>query len=494
MDQNYSMLDHETNVTKITIISLVSLFLALSMVTTYFPSEFLNLIGLIVTSYFIFHNTLRKNDVFAFVMVMYFCSLFPYLVSKGGAFNLVGFVVVLLYLIACKDLPGEIPVKDKWFKLLIAVFVLSSILGWFTNYTGRDLDIVYSVITFFGVVFLFLVASRIIVTEERIRIFIQINMVLIIYSTIVSLNKYLKIVTFDLPFLPLYGSDQTGYFEGGGIIGSSPLYGEYSMILAILFTVFLVIGYNLYRIRKSYLILFIILSVINVFMSISRSVLMLSFFGVAMIIFLQFKINAVRIQKPLLQIIMIALIGFATIAFIQYTNLDIVFDRMEQMQKINQREGGVTIDRIIDGSAFNRGAIFSEGYDKYNSKDTWWVGYGWGLTENNRDAFFVNSKTTLFGSAHSQFFAVLFVFGWLGFIAYFGLIIRLIWKSYRTIGNSLFNLNNRITAYFFMIAFVLFILNEIKVDSIYIPGYFAATMLLLGIAYANINSLNFKIG
>jgi len=492
MDHNYSMLDQEKNVTKIFIISLVSLFLALSMVTTYFPSEFINLIGLIITSYFIFHNTLRKNDVFAFVMVMYFCSLFPYLGSKGGGFNLVGFVVGLLYLAAYKKLPGEIPVKDKWFKLLIAAFVLSSVLGWFTNYTGTGLDIVYSVITFFGVVFLFLVASRIIVTVERIRIFIQINMVLIIYSTIASLNKYLKIVTFDLPLLPMQQS-KADIFEGGGIIGSSPLYGEHSMILAILFTVFLVIGYNLYRIRKSYLILFIILSAINVFMSASRSVLMLSCFGVAMIIFLQFKINPVRIQKSLLQIIMIALIGFATIAFIQYTDLDIVFDRMEQMQKINQREGGVTIDRIIDGSAFNRGAIFSEEYDKYNSKDTWWVGYGWGLPENNRDAFFVNSKTTLFGSAHSQFFAILFVFGWLGFIAYFGLIIRLIWKSYRTIGNSLFNLNNRITAYFFMIAFVLFILNEIKADSIYIPGYFAATMLLLGIAYANINSLNFKI-
>lgn len=380
--------------------------------------------------------------------------------------------------------PGQFPTYKSLFPVLINQTTC--------NYTGKNIDIIYSVLTFFGVVFLFLVASRIIVTKERIRIFLQINMVLIVYSTIASLNKYLKLITFDSPMLPIYGSDKTGYFEGGGIIGCSPLYGEHSMILAILFATFLIIGYNLYKIKKSYLIFFLMLSIINIFMSISRSVFMLAIFGIILILLFQVKLSPAKVHKIVFQLIMILVIGGGTLSIIKYSGLDYVFERVEEINENNQSSGGISLSKIINGSAFNRDVAFDEGYRKYYSKESWWIGYGWGLPQNNRDAFF-KDPTIQRISAHSQIFAILFIFGWIGFIAYFGLILRLIWKSYQLIGNSRLNLNNRITAIFFMIAFMLFILNEIKVDSIYYQHYFAATMLLLGMAYANVNTTNFKI-
>jgi hypothetical protein len=288
----------KSSATKITLISLVSMFLALSMINTYIPNVSLNIIGLLVTSYFIFHNTLRKNDLFAFIMVMYFCSLFPYLTAKGGAFNHVGFVTGLLYLMARKKLPGEYTFNDKYFKLFAFIFFISSVVGWLSKYTGDKTDLLFSVFSFLGVMILFLVASRIIVTGERIKIFIQINMVLIVYSTIASLNKYIDIVPFNTPLLPIYAMEDAeylNYFEGGGIIGSSPLYGEHSMILAMLFATYAIIASKQFEIRKSILIFFTILSVVNVFMSISRSVFLLTCFGILMIIILQFKFEKVRI-------------------------------------------------------------------------------------------------------------------------------------------------------------------------------------------------------
>ncbi len=465
------------------------------MINTYIPNVSLNIIGLLVTSYFIFHNTLRKNDLFAFIMVMYFCSLFPYLTAKGGAFNHVGFVTGLLYLMARKKLPGEYTFNDKYFKLFAFIFFISSVVGWLSKYTGDKTDLLFSVFSFLGVMILFLVASRIIVTGERIKIFIQINMVLIVYSTIASLNKYIDIVPFNTPLLPIYAMEDAeylNYFEGGGIIGSSPLYGEHSMILAMLFATYAIIASKQFEIRKSILIFFTILSVVNVFMSISRSVFLLTCFGILMIIILQFKFEKVRIPVQFFKIIGIILIGFVTMTFIKYSNLDYVFDRVDNIYESQYSERGISLVSIIDGSTFNRTTAFTEAYAKYDSKESWWLGYGWGLSKNNREAFFVDPNI-LRSSAHSQIFAILFMFGWLGFIAYFGLIIRLIWQSYQSLGNSLSNINNRIFAYFFMIAFILFLLNEIKADSVYIPGYFAATMILLGLAYSNLNALKYKL-
>lgn len=480
-----------TPTTKIFAISFVSLLLGLSMLNTYFTSEVINLIGLTITSYFIYYNTLRKNDVFAFIMVLYFCSLFPYLGSKGGGFNLVALLTILFYVLTNNRFPGEISLKDKWFKFTTIIFIISSILGWFTNYVGEAIDIIYSISTFLGVISLLLVASRIIVTQQRIRVFLEVNMVLIVYSTIASLNKYINLITFNSPLLPIYGIDDN-YIEGGGTIGSSPLYGEYSMIVGILFSVILILTPRIQRINKNYLIFFLFLSIINVFMSISRSVFLLLIMGIAMVFLFQLKINNVRPQKMIAQILFITLLGIGTFIIAKSSGIDYVFSRVEEYNEESQTEGGITIDRIIDGSAFARKTAFSEATKKYNSKENWWIGYGWGLTKNNRYAFYVDTSI-LRGSAHSQIFAILFLFGWTGFIAYYGLVMGLILKSYNTLSNNTYNISNRIFAYFTAIVFLLFVFNEIKADSVSNPSYFAFTMILTGFAYSNINSAKFKI-
>jgi hypothetical protein len=488
------MINHITgqkSAKRITYISMGALILGHMMINKFFPNILLNAAGLFLTSFFIYFNTLRKNDVFSFIMVIYFCSLFPYLQAYGGGFNLVVFVNILFYFAAKQRMPYDYRFNDKWLNRFAFLLILSSILGWFTNFAGAGLDIFYSILSFGGVIFLLLVSSRIIITPERVKIFLQLNFVLIIYSTIASINKYVKIITFYTPMMPIYGSDTGGgYIEGGGIIGSSPLYGEHSMILIILFTVFLILGNKKYG-SDFMLSLGVFLSFINVFMSISRSVFMLSLAGVVMIVLLQFRVTTVNLVKQIRNATIIVILGIVTLWVAEYAGLKYVFNRLEEIDEKNKAAGGISIDRIIDGSAFNRETAFEEGYRRYASKESWIIGYGWGVGDNNRIAFYVD-PTILRGSAHSQIFAILFILGWIGFIAYFGLYLLIIKKSFTLTGNNAkTSLNNRLFAYFSVIMSILFLFNEIKADSISLPYYFGSTIILVGLAYANLNTVRY---
>lgn len=462
---------------RLTLISLVALFIGHLFIRTYAVW-----FGLFIVPFFIYNFTLRKNDLFSFLMVIYFCGSFPYMTSEGGAFNMVSFVCIGFYYISKNRFPYENRMRDNWFKLFLGLIVIASVLGWIFNYTGTGLEFVYSFLSFFGIIFLLLVSSRLEITADRIKVFLQLNLVLIIYSTIASINTYLKIINFYTPMMPKYGSSSR-YFEGGGIIGSSPLYGEHSLILLMLFLVFLIFNKHTVKIGRSTLFVAAIISFINVFMSISRSVFLLSAAGLALLFLFQAKLVKIRISKIFQQIIILSLISFFVLYIIQTTGINRVFERMEEIQTRNVKTGGFTVKGILDGSAINRSYSFEIGYNRYASKDSWIIGYGWGLEKNNRDAFYVDPKIKQ-GSAHSQIFAILFIFGWIGFIGYWGLILRIIFKAYKTVGYKNVDFIKRIMAFFFFISFCLFVFNEIKVDSISVPTYFSVTIIWMGMAYS----------
>lgn len=473
----------------IAIISFISLLLGHLMINTYVTNEALNFIGLLVVSYFIYYNTLQKNNYFAFIIVIYFCSSFPYLGSKGGAFNLVSLCCLIFYYLSRRKFPGEIKIKDWLTKLLIILLLISSFLGWIFNYTGDRMELIYSISTFLGIISILILSGRLVITPERVKVFLQINFILIIYSILASINKYVNIVTFSTPMMPIYGSENSEYFEGGGIIGSSPLYGEHSMILFILFLVFLILGQK--HFVKSHLLLTgAIISLINIFMSISRSVFLLSIVGIIIIYILQFRLIKINFPKVISQIVLIIIFVFGSLWIVEKAGLNYVFERVDEIEKVNKAEGGITLDRILDGSAFNRSTAFHEAFKRYDSKESWLIGYGWGIGRNNRDAYYVDPNISR-GSAHSQIFAVLFILGWVGFIAYFGLIFRIIFKSYKTLRKINIAYVNRLMAFFFFIAISLFFINEIKADSISIPSYFAVTIIWMGLAIS-INNQNIK--
>jgi hypothetical protein len=369
--------------------------------------------------------------------------------------------------------------------LFVSVFILSSVLGWIFNFQASIKTSIYSFFSFLGIIFLLISASRLVITTERIKVFLQLNFILIIFSTIASLNVYFSFLPFKTPIMPIYGGINYGYFESGGIIGSSPFYGEHSMILSILFSIFLILG-SKDIISRKLLVLGVIISFINIFMSISRSVFLLSLLGLILILLIQVKYSKIRITNQILKVVTFVILGYGLYIFVVNSRLGYVFQRIQEIEEKNATEGGISMDRIIDGSAFNRKVAFDLNYDRYRSRDSWIIGNGYGTVSLNREAYFVDPSIKR-SSAHSQIFAILFVFGWIGFIAYWGLILRIIITSIRIIQHRTIGYFHKILAGFFTIAFFLFILNEVKADSLCWPTYFSVTIIWLGLAYANSN-------
>lgn len=483
-----SQIKKTKSVKQITFISVVALILGHSMLNTYIPNEIANLLGLIMVSFYIYDKTLRKNDLFSFVMVIYFCSTFPYLMARGGGFNMVSFVCVGLYLSLYKKFPTERKNANSKFNLLVSIFIVSSIAGWIVNFKGDEIDIIYSIVTFTGIIVMLLLASKLEITPERIKLFIQINIVLIIWSTIATVNKYLHVITFNTPLMPIYGGEkERAYIEGGGLIGTSPLYGEHSLILLILFTVFIIFNKQRIGIKRSTILLAAIIAYINVFMSISRSVFMLSILGLVLIVIIQVKFSKNQIGKILKQGIAILVFASVLFYFVKATGLDYVFERMEEIEETNVEAGGISIERILDGSAFNRKRAFDIAKERYASKDNWLIGYGWGLDKNNRYAYFIDPRIER-ASPHSQIFAILFLFGWIGFFAYWGIIALINYEALKIINNKRNEYMKRVLASFFFISFILFALNEIKAESIFMPSYFTVTMIWMGLAFSTFSS------
>lgn len=480
-----------SKVLKITLISLGSMLLAHMMISYNLG---LVILGGVVTSVFIFYHTLRKNEVFSFVMVIYFCSLFPFNVGRGGAFNMVTLICVLLYFLLKHKMPYEYRSQSKSFNWLVFLFLLSSILGWYANFVGTNQDFLISIISFSGIVLLILVSSHIVLNEERILLFLKLNFVLIIYSTIASANKFLKIITIRTPMMPVWGDSEIimGNVESGGIIGISPMYGQHSMLVAMLFATFFIFGfyYKNKRFNKRPVLAGLFIAVINVFLSISKAVFFSTIAGIGFIYIFQYKLINIKPSKQLVQLFIVLFFGFGTLLFIKHTNLDYVFKRIEIIEERTINSGGFKLAGLLDGSALNRKEAFAAAFEKYKSKDNWWIGYGWNTAKNNRSAFYVDTSIKR-SSAHSQFFAVLFMFGWLGFIAFFGLHLLGIYKSFKLTGIRSTGYTNRLYALFSMIILTLLMLHGITADNISWPTYFGSTIILIGMSFSNIASVKY---
>lgn len=482
------MIIQQQSAKQITFISIGALILGHLMIPTNLPISF---VGFFLASFLIYYHTLHKNDFFSFIMVIYFTNHFYYFNGYGGGFNIVAFLTIFSYLLINKKMPFEVKSNEKLFKVFTLFLLISSILGWSTNFVGKTHHLVISGLSFIGIILLLLVSSRLLITKIRIVIFLKISFILVVYSIIASINKYINFIPFDTPMLPKYALETGRVLVGGGILNSSSIYGEHSMLMLMLFTIYLLFGKNQY-LSKIILYFGVILSFVNVFFSISRSVFILTVFGLIIIIILQYRISKINIHRQLSQIFIIIFISFLVIMIVNISGLGLVFERLAAFEEQYEKSGGsgFSLERVFDGSVFGRKESFDLGYDRYYSKDSWLIGFGWGTTDNNRFAFYVDTSIRQ-GTAHSQIFAILFLFGWVGLIAYFGLYLLAIFKSFSISGSYRFGFyENRLFAFSIGIILLMYIINEIKIDSISYQYYFGATIILLGLSFANINTFN----
>lgn len=481
----YLYKQHSTSYIVLT--SLSALLLGHMMITT---NLLITFIGLLTSSYFVYFYTLRKNDIFSFIMVIYFTNHFNYFGGYGGGFNIVAFFATFFYILFKRTLPFELGFNQRLFNLFSFVFLISSILGWIYNFAGELHHLIVSILSFSGVILLLYISSRLVISKSRIKIFLKISIFLAFYSVLASINTLINILPVNSPMFPMrLSGNMSNVLDLGGVFGPSPIYGEHSMVMSILFGAFLMFSKGKYLTGRS-LYFGLFFSILGVFFSASRSVFILTFIGFLLLFIFQYKLVGYNLKKQLKTLFGgIVFIAFVLIVIL-FTGADGVFSRLNDFENQYSSSGGegLLIENIFDGSMLGRKESFDLGYERYFSKDNWFLGYGWGPSDINRYAFYTDTSV-IQGTAHSQVFAMLFLFGWLGLFSYFSLYIISIYKSFVISGSNKFNCyDNRILALIFSFMFFLFVLNEIKVDSVSVQYYFGVTMILLGLSFANINN------
>lgn len=219
-----------TSVKRIILIAMSALLLAEVAETTSFS---LYIIGLVFSSIIVFSNTLGKNRIFEFVMVMYMCALFPVQLARGGLFPIVSFICLILALLTKVRL-SEIKNKDSLFYWFIFLLAFSSVLGWLFINSSDLINKVLAIASFTGTLFLFILSGQIILTQARIIQFVKLNMFLACYALVASLNTMFKVIP-KFVFMPQWIPDDINVSDGfaagaGGIVGVSPLNGQHNLM------------------------------------------------------------------------------------------------------------------------------------------------------------------------------------------------------------------------------------------------------------------------
>lgn len=457
-------------------------------------------IGVLFCTVLIYTKTLKKNRVFDYIMVMYMCCLFPAQIGLGGTFPLVATLIFLIHMLSSMKF-GELNNRDLYFRPLIYILMLSSVLGWlFVNQSDLR-DFMLGILSFIGILSLLYLSGHLILTPTRIVKFVKLNVFLAFYALIASLNTMVKIIP-KMVFLPQWAGEwidtETVFDVGaGGIAGVSPLNGQHNLLLAILFFSFYFYSFSSKRfsINKRILVLGIILSVINVFTAGSKAVFTALILLVFLVYLMQGKLSShINLGKRLYQTFALAVVSLGIFYLITTLGFDNVFNRYEQQLERNEQNTGhaFTLEGILDGTVLNRSTAFEAAFANYGRRN-WFIGYGWSTPKYQTDAFYGDYiyKTLRGGSAHSQYFSTLFLFGWLGFFAFWILLIRGITKSYGFLGQKKYPIENRIFALASMGMFLALMIHGVTADNTWYAGYFASTLIIVGLGYSNVNSAIF---
>lgn len=486
--------NESTSIKRIVLIAMPALILAEIAQTN---NIVLFAIGVLTCTVLIYTTTLKKNRAFDFIMVMYMCCLFPAQLGLGGTFPLVAALIFLFHLLSSMKF-GEINNTDRFFKPLLFILMISSVLGWIFVNRSDMRDIILGILSFIGILSLLYLSGHVILTPTRIVKFIKLNVFLAFYALIASLNTMVKIIP-EMVFLPQWAGkwiDTTSMFAAGagGIVGVSPLNGQHNLILAILFFSFYFYSLSNRQLifNRKILITGVILSVINVFTAGSKAVFTALLLLVFLVYLMQGKLSShINLGKRLYQTFALAVVSLGIFYLVTAVGFDNVFNRYEEQIERNEKNTGqaFTLEGVLDGTVLNRSTAFEAAFVNYSTRN-WFIGYGWSTPKYQIDAFYGNSvyKSLRGGSAHSQYFSTLFLFGWLGFFAFWILHIRGITKSYGFLGKKNYPIENRIFALAGMGMMLALVIHGVTADNTWFAGYFASTLIIVGLAYSNVNS------
>jgi O-antigen ligase len=454
--------------------------LATLTVRTYFPFPVV-VLGLLAVFFMLYNWTLAKNDLFGFVVAILLLSFFQYGGAQGGLFNLVAFGLLVFHKLKNKP-TTELSQNNKAVVFFGSILLLFNFLGYLFKPQGFSIDLIFGIFSFLGYVLLFNATSKLSMTKERYHIIIKVLFTITLYSVLVSINKMFNIIY--LPFPLFGGASRWESTNIGGLLGASPISGEWGLLFSILILplFFSNKAKKMYNLHSRFLSIAFTGAVLTIFLAVSRStIILLAIFMIVFFIFTSIKFNdwfnkfsTLITGLPLLLIILFSLTPVL--------NLDNVEGRFSQLDPTQ-----INLETIISGEGINRGVAFEIGFEMIE-RENWMIGYGWGDTDHNRFAWFGTSDFYR-SDPHSLYFSLPMLFGWIGGAAFLLLMLSLILKLF-----AVTNKSSKTSHYLFfpaisfMFLIIFLMINQYKASFLGYNHYTMIIVIMLGFANSIINT------
>jgi hypothetical protein len=342
------------------------------------------------------------------------------------------------------------------------------------------------VAAFLGFIAMFWLASNTEMTQERLRLFLTVTFLLLVYQFLVALNQRYTLLDLNTPLLGSYtemGSHlKMAVASTPGTLTNFELLGEYCLITICLLLPLLSssrvekeLDFGSYRI-----VMMILLSLACIVLSRNRSSAILTVLAVTMFYILLPLRPFVSVDRFGRQVKLVLALAVITPLAATLIGLQSLQDKFANLGDVE-----FSVESVITGKSINRGTLIRMGISRLNS-DTWLVGHGYGIPRSNRWAWFgVDPQQRNIATAdfHSLYLSLPMMFGWIGSAAFLAIIL-VVW--FRVIGASIRHRKRKsvllaLSVGLSMVWFV-FLVNEYKIGIFRNPNYTMLFWIWLGLS------------
>lgn len=453
----------------------------------YMPNAAVGGVGFLLVAVIFSYVLLIRHDIFGFILVVYVCSHFSYADDHGGLFNLITFVILVSYL-AINRSTQEFPQRDNVMLSLLGVFILWNLLGWAMKNPIPILPMFKGIAVFFGFILMFHLASNVVITKERFRLFLAVTLFMVLYQFVVALNQRYDLVNWNTPLIGGY-SDIGNYIDRAeknapttGTLRHFELFGEYGVLLIALLVPLLSSSLTQRELRfginRIVVMIFVCLSFSM--LTSNRAAAILSI----LVITFYYLVLPMRIFSSIdrfgRQIRLIAVVALLIPVVGVYVGLGQLEEDFATMAKEK-----FSAESIVSGESINRGGLVSLGLQRINS-DSWWIGNGYGVQRSNLWAWFgadPGIRKVGIADFHSLYLSLPMIYGWIGSLAFLSMIVI---TAFRLFGVSLRYRNRKsfliVLAVGFTMFWGIFLIDQYKISILRNPNYQMLFWIWLGLA------------
>jgi O-antigen ligase len=432
----------------------------------------------------VFTSTLNKGDYFSFVTQLFFCNHFVFGNDKGGLFNIVALFTLLIFALSGKKFARFPSSFGPGIRFLLIVLFLFQIIGLTANMNATIGAKISGFASFTGMIILIYQLSTVKLTKQDLVRFIYVLFFFSIYELIVSLNQKYHFIHINSPLFPLQ-ADATDFqydiFRCMGTFINFEAYAEYSLsIIALLLPgiisgSFKKISMQFYAVTVG----LVIISLISIVLSVTRSSFFLLPFVVVFILYSQRK----NIKFTALVPFAFLIVGMLLLnTQLKIVDISAFTERSKEMNITN-------LSDITSGNEINRGDIFAYAFKKIErSKGI--LGEGYFTTPFDYYAVHFGKRKPDVGDYHNLYLSIVVFWGVPGALAFLMIFFSSIYKGITAVKHAkqISDFDRDILVGFNAL-FVFFLINQYKIIFLRESNYTLVIFILLLIYLALIKKV-----